>query len=272
MTSYKESGKFNVARVFWMLLLSSALTLPFAGIYSCVITYIPFVYFNGIVTAIYGVIVGFIVLSVGKSAHIRNHKVMKLVGTVVSLFAVYAQWVFWLKLLSNDVWILNPLDVLKAIKAILPTGTWGLGTRGSIPVRGIFLALVWLVEAIAIVVFCLSTATLKEVYCERCKRWVKEETKGFCRMPEEFDAFKRVLSSGDMSCLDDLEVVKPEEEGYYLEFTFGLCAECKEVGRLTLSKLEYYLNSKDKLKKSSETVLEMMVIDKAQYDAFKARF
>ncbi len=272
MTSYKESGKFSVFGLLWMLILSSALTLPFAALYSYAITYIPFVYINGIVTVIYGVIVGFIVLSVGKSAHIRNHKVMKLAGIVVSLFAVYAQWVVWLKLLLNGVWIWNPLDVFETIKAILPIGTWGLGRHGSIPVRGFLLAIVWLVEAGAIVIFCLSTATLKHMYCERCKRWVTEETKGFCRMPEEFDAFKRALSSGDMSCLEDLEVVKPEEEGYYLEFTFGLCVECKEVGRLTLSKLEYYLNSKDKLKKSSETVLEMMVIDKAQYDAFKARF
>lgn len=97
---YKESGiapPINLV-VFFLIGLCSMFLLGF--LYSCLITFIPFIYFNVVVLIGFGYIIGYTSRYLNITFKIRNKTASMIMTGVLALFATYFQWVFYIYLIS----------------------------------------------------------------------------------------------------------------------------------------------------------------------------
>lgn len=194
---YKPSGKFSPL-AFAYLGLISAIGFPLLALaYAYASWYIPFIYINLLVIVVMALGVGFLssvfVVRLGK---MRNPILAAVMGALSGLIALYFAWAIWLGLVlgANDfvgvgsfgvvtssvewwqVFALakSPGAMMELIGIVNEVGTWGTGDTA---VSGIFLTLVWVVEALAFIgvpVF-LNYTMASSPFCEEENKWFEEE-------------------------------------------------------------------------------------------------
>lgn len=203
--SYKESGTANPINIFLSITSSLIVLLFVSFFYSFIITYLPLIYFNFIVVAAYGFIIAYISRGFNTLYKIRNKKTSIYITIVVTLFAIYFQWVNYLFIISYE--DIEPLLFFKEIKVfseflfrpdlvvidiinISKIGFWSLGFMSDVPVKGIFLWLIWLAEIAIISFFAISVfINFKTIpFSERDNKWYKKEIIDF---DFEYVAFKK---------------------------------------------------------------------------------
>jgi hypothetical protein len=149
---YKPSGKFSRIS-FLYLLLGSVIAAPIlAFIYSYATRYIPFIYINFLILAGFVFGLGFAVnfaIALGK---VRNKLVGMAFGLVIGLAGLYTCWVIWICThipIDYMELIKNPEGMKSVIGLINDQGTWGFSSGANI--SGIFLTVIWVIEALAII-------------------------------------------------------------------------------------------------------------------------
>ncbi|RNC87953.1 MAG: hypothetical protein ED556_01835 [Winogradskyella sp.] len=231
---YEPSGNFSPVS-FLYFLLTSIIVLPLlALIYTYLIWYIPFVYVNLFITIGFGFAVGFAInFMVIKLGKVRNKTLATIFGVLSGLIALYFSWAVWVDLVFNvgEVYgtsrigiatsnikffqvvqlALHPKELFLIIMEINESGTWGFG---STTVSGIFLAIIWIIEALIVLVLSVLAPIGQSTipFCEHDNKWFKEnELPAFNLIsnPNEFigyienhnsDAFKeltKVPNSGE---------------------------------------------------------------------------
>jgi hypothetical protein len=194
--NYDPSGKYSPLS-FVYFILASFLILPILGlIYAYCIWYIPFIYINLFIAIGFGFGVGFIITFFAvKLGKVRNKMLATVFGILGALIALYFHWSVWADLVINagesygssrigitvsnieffQVFKLacNPAVLFELIGEINKVGTWGIS---AIPVSGIFLSLIWIIEAgIVIAVSFIMTRNASQIpYCEIHNDWFKE--------------------------------------------------------------------------------------------------
>ncbi|ANQ47459.1 hypothetical protein MY04_0076 [Flammeovirga sp. MY04] len=193
---YQPSGKFSPISLIFFFLVSFTV-LPILGlIYAYSIWYIPIIYLNFLLAILFGAATGYVInfVVVGKGK-IRNIYIAKFFGVLGALVAMYFHWIIWADLVINageyygsdslgvtlsniDInqvysLLINPLVLFDLISEINVTGTWSLGT---VPANGLFLIIIWLIEAGLIIVpsFMLSSRKASMPFCEMGNDWFKE--------------------------------------------------------------------------------------------------
>lgn len=158
--------------------------LLFAPIYSYAIVYIPFVYINLILTGLFGLGVGMMIAGALRVGHTHNKGVSYgLIGAGL-LFAYWMHWAWWFSGLAfsadyddfSVLLVLFPGALIESVASVYEVGTWGIGSSGD-AVTGIFLALVWLAEAVIFFgagLFGGAMLVGSGTYCSRCKAWCTE--------------------------------------------------------------------------------------------------
>lgn len=201
---YKESGIVNPLNLSLFLLCSFASILVLGYIYALTTTYLPFIYFNFLITVGYGFAVSFISRIFTLVFKIRNRKKTIIINLILAVFAIYAQWVSYIFILSFEDFNFNlifeniglfffmffrPDIVITSIIDINGFGLWSIGTSG-INVRGIILCLVWLAEA-SIIIF-IAHNNFRQFnlipFSEKDNNWYKKE---FIDFDFEHIAFKK---------------------------------------------------------------------------------
>lgn len=194
---YQPSGKYSIISLLYFVLTSLTI-LPVLGlIYAYCIWYIPFFYINFLITIAFGFGVGFammyFVVILGK---IRNKTMATVLGALGGLIAMYFHWAVWADLVINagesygsseigitasnieflQVFALakNPEALFQIIGLINQTGTWGFK---SIPVSGIFLAVIWIIETIMVIgISCILPRNASTVpFCELHNEFFKDK-------------------------------------------------------------------------------------------------
>lgn len=194
---YKPSGKFSLTS---LLLLASIgiIIFPLLGLlYAYAIWYIPFIYINFLIAAALGFAIGFVVdKTVIRFGKVRNSKLGSFLGILAGLITLYFHWSVWVDLVINagqqygssqigvtvsNIQVLqvftlasNPTLLFELIGQINQTGTWGFK---SIPVSGFFLSIIWVIEALIIIIIPTFMAWIasKKPFCETNNAWFKEE-------------------------------------------------------------------------------------------------
>jgi hypothetical protein len=225
-TYYKPSNKFSFSG-FPHFLAGLLLLVPLLGVaYAYLLWYIPLIYINLIVCLGFGGVVGYLMSQIVQRGKVRNKFIALSFGLIAGVFALYCQWVVWIDLVlnagqnygndhigitvsnisTNQTWMLfqAPSAVWAFIKAVNEVGTWGI--RGA-TVSGIFLAIIWAIEAIVIVgmamVFPLAKAG--KPFCETGNEWANEvelPATGYIQDPA---GFKSDLENDKAGVLASLE-------------------------------------------------------------------
>lgn len=283
---YKPSGKFDLSSFIYFLLLCAIVFPLWGAIYAYAIWYIPLIYINFIITAVFAFGIGFaistIVIEKGKVRNVPLAIVFALLGASAAL---YFHWAVWVDLAINagEVYgnsrigvavsniklvealnlALNPSVLFDYIKEINEYGTWGL--RGN-TVSGIFLSIVWIIEFLAVVVIAIITGFPKSKmpFCERDNAWFGEMELPAFNFIENPQQFVEDLERGNVAVLDSLEnVANPKEESHSV-----LSLYSSEAGEHYLSVENKFakIEKKGKVEFKEDTFVEYIGISQAFKD------
>jgi hypothetical protein len=229
--SYQPSGKIGISSLFWLAFLFFLVLPILAYIFAYLSWYTPILGLNilvilGFSNAI-GIAVSKLVVKFGK---VRNPGFVKLITFLAALAALYYAWSVWIALYTNvsdaynfgylsfavavaqttDVlWLItNPGDLFELMDKVHETGTWSIGTKqnheGTGMLKGGFLTIVWIIEAIMLFVF------------------PYRKTSGKASLPysEEFNMWLPVLKVSNLCYIDDLDMIEANQND--LDETFSL--------------------------------------------------
>ena len=256
---YKPSGKFSIT-AFLLLLATCITVLPLLGLaYAYAIWYMPFIYVSFLLTVAFGLAIGYvldrIVIRFGK---VRNNKIGIILGGFGSLAALYFSWAVWVDLVVNAgesygssrlgitvsnvkalqvIYLaLNPRRLAELIRAINTVGTWSIF---RIQVSGIFLMIIWLVEALVVIIIPILriNATAKKPFYEESNSWFKEKELTAFNFIEEKDKIIAALENKNYNSLHGLTKATNFEENHSV-FTIYFSGNN-----------DYYLTGKNRLAK-----------------------
>lgn len=193
---YKPSGKFSPLSIAYFILITLTIIPLLALLYAYSIRNIPFIYVNVIFAILFGLGIGKAVdLFVIKLGKVRSGKIALLFGVLAALIGFYFHWAAWSYLLVSEEtvelfgitftsinlnglmeMILSPLGVWQTRGFVNLIGTWGLSGNGNI--TGIPLTVIWVIEALLIMVPAIFTAIGRdeEPFCELNQRWFSKKT------------------------------------------------------------------------------------------------
>ena len=154
---YQPSGKYNlpglISSYFFIILLS----LIMGFLYGIMVTIIPIVYLNFLITIGAGILLGMIMRLLIRFSHNRSKTSQYILALILGFFINYFQWTFYIlflvkggipqfsEYLSNLHWIVIPKNFFGAIAEINQIGAWSI--FGITP-TGFGLAIIWLIEAL----------------------------------------------------------------------------------------------------------------------------
>jgi hypothetical protein len=274
--SYSHSGKFGPATLPAGLVGGLAGGLVLTWLYQLFVDWIPLIYFNVIATLGLGFALGYMTGSLLRWAHCRNNLLAALVTAVVSLACVGVSFYFAYDRVVRGVAskhggtvseLKEKLPIRKYLEIRVEKG-WTIGRGGGLPVKGVFVYLIWLLELL-IVVFCAVTTAkgvIEDPYCEDCQRWSEEEILGrrSSVTPEG------VAQAVEKASIDDLIHLAPDPSGTSaLAFKLHSCNECLQLAFLTVTREWAQANSKGELEQKSETVAAMVRVSQKQRDQLK---
>lgn len=278
---YKASGQFSPLAPIY-LLLASVTVFPLLGlIYSYAIWYIPFIYINVLITGACGFAIGFIVDRTGiRFGKVRNSTLAMLLALVGGFVATYFQWVVWVDLAINisdsvggskigfaisniklgEVLTLaaDPGLVFSLISEINAVGTWGLAGGA---VNGIFLTIIWIIEACILlgIPLLMARKASKRPFSEATNNWMKEKSIGaFAFITDPHDMVAK-LESGNLSALKEIARSETADADHSL-FTLYFSENSEYCLSITNKKAK--LSDKGKLEYDEVTLVEYLWLDR----------
>ncbi|HSE50085.1 MAG TPA: hypothetical protein VLA96_12825 [Terriglobales bacterium] len=234
---YKHSGKYSLGGAIYALVVGSVILCVGAFVYAYLILYLPFVYINALITAGYGIVLGFTCATLLKKKKVRSDGVAVGLTFVLTSVAYYFGWATWVWALARRTdtsiapfsllvgLVLWPPALWEIIKSINVEGAWTL--RGS-AVTGWALWAVWAIEFAMIFGFSLWTAykTMdEEPFCETCEEWAKKKEQVVEAAIRDLNEYKRRLEGKDFKFLEAAGAPKAETMEFQRIDVFS-CEKC----------------------------------------------
>jgi hypothetical protein len=209
---YRHSGKFGIHGPLAAIVAAVAIGFPLGFVYAYGMKWIPFVYVNFLLTAGYGFAFGSITGFLMKWAKVRNTPVALLSGLIAGLLALFFNWNAHIHALFDGAPALNSgKGILAGMQVLYEQGSWGLSHSGS--VTGVPLAIVWVIEALAIIgltTFISMAMVFDTPFCEKTQCWLDQEKKISTLQSFTDPEHLAALKAGD---LGPLAKAKPKESG-----------------------------------------------------------
>jgi len=268
---YKHSGAFDFLSPVYMVGLGGAGAVVLGALYGVIIWYMPIIYVNIVLTLGLGLAVGWLAGKGGQFGKVRNREMLIVFGGLVGLLADYAGWVTWVLAITE--WkflVINPVDMLGAMKEIAKEGAWSIG--GDLTPTGIVLYAIWAGEAVIITGMSgfIAWRSLRHTpFCEICRRWVKDKKELPAR--ESVVAGRTIraaLEAGDLGPLQALKPV-PFKRKAWTEIELLRCPQCDEFHLLTVKSVRVTKDSKGKQSKNEEDIVRNLIVGRPAYEALK---
>ena len=204
--TYQPSGKFGVM-LLPLVLLGVVLAVAAAYVYHLLLEHIPLIYINFLATLFFGIGIGMVGAWIVRTSHTRNRMIAIGMGILLALSALAGKYYFQHQTFCNQVFdiekdgLLRELDaeqvnsqqreeLLEKLRDVIhdeynivthlklrADQGWNIGRGGGAPVAGVFVYLVWLVEAGMLLFYSVkgSAAAAGEPYSEKLNTWASEE-------------------------------------------------------------------------------------------------
>ena len=289
---FQPSNKMPLGGIMLFLLGGLAAAAGLALVYIYAVWYIPFVYINFVFCAGFGLVLGGVLMLLARGGKLRNPRAVAGLGLLVGLAAVYLEWGVFLTLLFNSettgtgaaadtstsfsfrlfaTVLSHPAQIAAALVDINNTGTWSL--RHSTPATGIFLWLVWVVEAVFIVggAYLLAGASADEPFSETANEWAEEETLAHpLAYATEKAATRLALESGQFQHLTPH--LGGTELGQFARLKLHRAPNDANCNFLTFENVTRSLNSKGKTEETASQIVQYLAVSPATCNDLKRRF
>ena len=273
METYRHSGSVPLAGWMATSLAGFGTAIVLGAVYTYLVVYIPIVYVNFLATFVFGLAIGAVVGRTVRVGKIRNTFVAGWMGFLAALLGLYVAWAvdpvarFGL---ADAPLAWRPRVLLWYMQLFYQEGFWGM--RDGEPVKGIFLAIVWLAEAAIIVGAATVVATKSiahRVFCERCGQWATHEegVRKFIAQ-EGQEAIAEKALAGQFEAFDELYRA-PDSAAAYLRLDLDHCETCGQCDYLTLQTVVHVADKQGNLQARAEPVLTRVALTVAQAHAIR---
>ncbi len=270
---YQHSGKVGL-----MGLVAGTAAAFVAGpilgtVYAVAIAFIPIIYVNIILTALFGAAMGFVITKAMKLGKVRNTGVVMAGAFLGTCVAHYVGWMVWVVCLAfqsdMDVpWleILFPVTFLMIVVEIGREGAWTIGSS-STPVSGVLLLIVWILEALIVFGASLAVAFFtadSEPFCEGCESWCEPKDDAL-RLSGHLigDALAERLHGMDLAVLTESPRAHPMANPWF-QVDVARCPSCGETNTLTLSHVAVSHDRKGNRKVDKTPLVKRMLLTAEQ--------
>lgn len=274
---YKPSGIVPIGGIILAFVISIAISIGLTIAYIALQWFIPFIYFNFFITfglgffIPYGVNLG---LGLGK---VRNTKIATILAIFCALFVFYAQWALFISLMYNasgsmggGTWVRSSFNLDGFIyafshPAILFRAMLELNEVGTISVKhntisGVFLWIIWALEAILIIfipMLMASSGKVSKPFSEQNNKWMKKrDLDGKIKFVDNKEELERELSSGNFKPLK--EHLTEIGDAYATVSIHESPGDQKRY--LTVTNISHSTNSKGETKKDDKVIIEHFLI------------
>ena len=283
-THYKPARTFDPARLALGVAAAGVGALAVGAAYGVIDFRVDSL--HGKAFAISGAAVGtgLVTLAAIKVGRVRTRATATVLAALIGLVALYASWVAWPWAVLNRQGIaFNPLQLVASptlhfdlVRAINAEGVW---SYDRVPVRGVILLIVWIVEAVLIVLGAVVVAVtvsqdgVDRPYCERCRRWCVRQRglPDLAAVDEE-----RVAAEVEAKDFDALAARGPllDDDEPHIWLKLFRCPKCGETNVLTVKRVALVVNEQGAYVARSTPLVEGLLLTAAEAErvlAMKAR-
>lgn len=237
VATYKPSGKTGMLGPVITFLCTAIGGAILGVLYSYIVTWIPFIYINFFITIGFAFGLAFLIRTGSLLGHVRSGIVNLVFGGLGLITAYYVHWVAWIAAQNIGIgWVWDPLALFGIIKEINEHGLWSIGRFGSdgAIVSGVFLTIIWVIEALIIFLGGMMGMTVDSVYCERCRKWTSTND-DLSRMDlKGADVLLDGLHQGEFDVFSQLQPAA-ENAIEYLKLDTCWCEGCSDFAVLSMS-------------------------------------
>jgi hypothetical protein len=288
---YKPSNKMPVPGILALLAGGLVAALVLAVVYIYAVWYIPFVYINFFICLGFGLVLGAVLAVLVRLGKLRSPGAVGALALLVGLVAVYLEWGVYLTLLFNsettgtgkdadtttsfsaglfaDI-LAHPAAMWLAMLKINETGTWTL--KGATP-SGVFLAVIWVIEAVIILggTYLMAKAQATEPFSETSNEWATEETLAHpIAFAQDAATTRTALETGQFHHLTPHTSTVAEDP--FARLKLHSAPNDHNCRYLTLENVTTTIDKKGKATQSTTTVVQHLAISAAAFEELQRRF
>jgi hypothetical protein len=243
MNVYKHSGAVGALGPVYVTIAGFVSAGVLGVVYAYAINWIPLIYITFLLTLALGFGMGIVVGHAAKFGKVRNPIAVTLFGLIFGLIALYVAWAFdpmvrFPENVNEIVW--NPSDLQSYVAFGYENGFWSIGRGGADAgnVSGIFLALVWMIEAgiiVGLATMMASGPINEQPFCELSGEWAnREDDIARLEIPEDEEGTLDRLLEGEVEALSELRRAD-NDLAAYLRLDLSTCPQCADSNWLTIN-------------------------------------
>ncbi len=285
--TYKPSGKVGVSTLPYLLLGLVVVSVA-ALAYQLGLYWIPLIYVSFLLTIGMGIVVGFISSFVVNLGHVRNTLVALIIALLISVTGIGAKFVFQHRQMIGDAiseimkaenlpqsdrpeiekFVKNQLTFAEHIRLRVEQG-WEIGrvAQNGAPISGIFVYIVWLIEAsIIIVMACaLALSSAREPYNENMHSWANEDEQ-VMRLPiTSPEMVSQIESAQSVDALLEIPIPKTDESNVFAIYQVkSIPGNEMEDAYLSVVMEVVTIDDKGKLESKKSQIVANAILTKAQ--------
>jgi hypothetical protein len=269
---YRHSGAVPPTGILLAAILGTPTALILGALYGYGVYHIPYIYLNLFLTLALGFLVGTMTGLGAQLGNLRNDTVVKGLGVILGLVALYANWVAWIYAASEQtILTFEPPAIVAILREAAIDGVWSIFDWFP---TGPFLYGFWLLEAAAVLGVSVYAAWFRignVPFCERCRKWLdKPLTIGPLAPIFEIDRIRTSLEQGDARGLDELEPGLAEG-GFYTDIELRQCPKCLQFHLLTVNSCKVTVDKKGKSSIKTEAIVRNLIVDSSMYEKLKRK-
>lgn len=270
---YTHSGTFSPLSIVYFLVFGIIGCSILGALYGLAIYYIPFVYLNVLITFIFGLLSGMVIVFASKAGKARNTALTTFFALVFGAFAWYVSWIIWIHQTSHSSsFILTPQELGNYMSIIAKLGPWSVFGWQA---KGVPLYLIWFIEFAIIAggAAFMAWSSIRDLpFCEDCKVWMDSpQTIGPLEPAADQQELTFQLERGDFSTLGAMKKLEGETKEYS-NIILTSCDKCDKNHLLSLQQVTVTEDEKNKTSKDEKTFLSLLKIDSGSYQQLKSQW
>lgn len=264
---YEESGIAPVPNLILSFLISSVIVTFFSFYYSLLVTYMPFIYINIIITIVYGYLIALIANQTLTLLKIRNKKKAVQFSLLIALVANYGQWISYMYVLSDESigifpdlslyfqLYIRPDFLIQNLAYWSENGAWEIF---GATIKGFTIWGVWIAE-IAIITFTAYYTMSKNgiiPFSESSNQWYTKYT-----IDVDFEPIKLRAEFIEAYSKNPIKAIKSIEKGSPTRYAHVHIYKTKRDGRSLVSIDNILVTESGKGKKDREEIIAPHYLD-----------
>jgi hypothetical protein len=282
---YKPSGRFG-ATAIPLLIVGMVAAVALAFVYQLLLHLIPFIYISFLVTLGLGFacgIAGGMIVHAGK---VRNVLFAGAIGIVLMLSALSAKYYFQYQRIFAEVvdeqmkqWQIPETQRAEFAEAAAEEFTfiahlqaradigWEIGRNGGMPIQGVFVYLIWLIEAgiVGYYALIMPTSRAREPYSEKLDAWADEVEQVMTLPITSEEMVTKIKAATSVDELLTLPIPETDESHQFALYTVNsIQGEELEDAYLSVALVTLSINSKGEQEQKELPLVKYAILSSEQ--------